>query len=60
MVLSAEGMSPVALLVLATTILFPLLQLCILAYLLMPLSREHRPWASRSWCGPCSRCGPGE
>jgi paraquat-inducible protein A len=42
-VLSAEGMSPVALLVLATTILFPLLQLCILAYLLVPLSREHRP-----------------
>ena len=41
--LSAEGMSPVALLVLATTILFPLLQLCILAYLLVPLSREHRP-----------------
>ncbi|RQO39815.1 paraquat-inducible protein A [Variovorax sp. KBW07] len=42
-VLSAEGMSPVALLVLATTILFPLLQLCILAYLLIPLAREHRP-----------------
>lgn len=42
-VLGAEGMSPVALLVLATTILFPLLQLCILAYLLIPLSREHRP-----------------
>ncbi|MFH0131751.1 paraquat-inducible protein A [Variovorax sp. EL159] len=41
--LSAEGMSVVALLVLATTILFPLLQLCILAYLLVPLSREHRP-----------------
>lgn len=43
-VLSAEGMSPVALLVLATTILFPLLQLCILAYLLVPLARAHRPW----------------
>ncbi|CAA2104995.1 paraquat-inducible protein A [Variovorax paradoxus] len=43
MALSAEGMSAVALLVLATTILFPLLQLCILAYLLVPLSREHRP-----------------
>ena len=42
-VLSAEGMSPVALLVLATTILFPLLQLCILAYLLVPLSRQFRP-----------------
>lgn len=41
--LSAEGMSVVALLVLATTILFPFLQLCILAYLLVPLSREHRP-----------------
>ncbi|MGJ7552467.1 paraquat-inducible protein A [Variovorax sp. RB2P76] len=41
--LSAEGMSLVALLVLATTILFPLLQLCILAYLLVPLSRERRP-----------------
>jgi len=33
----------VALLVLATTILFPLLQLCILVYLLIPLRREHRP-----------------
>jgi paraquat-inducible protein A len=43
MALSAEGMSLVALLVLATTILFPLLQLCILAYLLVPLSRERRP-----------------
>jgi len=41
--LSAEGMSVVALLVLATTILFPFLQLCILAYLLVPLSRERRP-----------------
>jgi len=42
-VLSTEGMSVVALLVLATTLLFPLLQLCILAYLLVPLRREHRP-----------------
>ena len=43
LVLSQEGMSVVALLVLATTLLFPLMQLCILAYLLVPLSREHRP-----------------
>ena len=42
-VLSREGMSPVALLVLATTILFPLLQLCILFYLLVPMARERRP-----------------
>jgi paraquat-inducible protein A len=42
-VLGSEGMSVVALLVLATTILFPLLQLCILVYLLIPLRREHRP-----------------
>ncbi|HJS02062.1 MAG TPA: paraquat-inducible protein A [Variovorax sp.] len=42
-VLSNEGMSPVALLVLATTILFPLLQLCILFYLLVPMARERRP-----------------
>jgi paraquat-inducible protein A len=41
--LGREGMSPVALLVLATTILFPLLQLCILAYLLVPLSQGRRP-----------------
>lgn len=41
--LSAEGMSLVALLVLATTILFPLLQLCILFYLLVPMARERRP-----------------
>ncbi len=32
-VLAGEGMSPVALLVLATTLLFPLAQLCILLYL---------------------------
>ena len=42
-VLSSEGMSVVALLVLATTILFPLLQLCILFYLLVPMARERRP-----------------
>ena len=42
-VLSAEGMSPVALLVLATTLLFPLLQLCILFYLLVPMRYERRP-----------------
>jgi paraquat-inducible protein A len=41
--LSGEGMSVVALLVLATTILFPLMQLCILFYLLLPLARERRP-----------------
>jgi len=41
--LASEGMSPVALLVLATTILFPLLQLCILAYLLVPMAYERRP-----------------
>jgi len=41
--LSSEGMSPVALLVLATTIFFPLLQLCILVYLLVPMSYERRP-----------------
>jgi paraquat-inducible protein A len=41
--LSTEGMSPVALLVLATTILFPLLQLCILLYLLVPMAHERRP-----------------
>jgi paraquat-inducible protein A len=42
-VLGSEGMSVVALLVLATTILFPLLQLCILFYLLVPMARERRP-----------------
>ena len=41
--LTSEGMSPVALLVLATTILFPLIQLCILAYLLVPMAYERRP-----------------
>ncbi|RYF71675.1 MAG: paraquat-inducible protein A [Comamonadaceae bacterium] len=41
-VLNGEGMSLVALLVLATTILFPLLQLCILAWLLVPMSRARR------------------
>ena len=41
--LTTGGMSPVALLVLATTLLFPLLQLCILFYLLVPLRYERRP-----------------
>lgn len=41
--LTTEGMSLVALLVLATTILFPLLQLLFLFYLLMSLARQHRP-----------------
>ena len=41
--LSTEGMSLVALLVLATTILFPLAQLCILFYLLVPMARERQP-----------------
>jgi len=40
--LMAEGMSLVALLVLATTLLFPLLQLCILVWLLVPLTRERQ------------------
>ncbi|OUL98735.1 paraquat-inducible protein A [Variovorax sp. JS1663] len=47
LVLAGEGMSPVALLVLATTILFPLVQLCILLYLLVPMAREPRPAARR-------------
>jgi paraquat-inducible protein A len=38
--LSNEGMPSVAMLVLATTVLFPLLQLLILLYLLLPLSRH--------------------
>ncbi len=42
MALATGGMSLVALLVLATTILFPLLQLCILAWLLVPAARERR------------------
>ena len=41
--LTGEGMSEVALLVLATTLLFPLLQLCILLYLLLPVARGRRP-----------------
>lgn len=41
--LAGEGMSVVALLVLATTLLFPLLQLCALCYLLVPLARGTRP-----------------
>ena len=38
-----EGLSIVALLVLATTLLFPLLQLVALCYLLVPLARGVRP-----------------
>jgi paraquat-inducible protein A len=41
--LTTEGMSLVALLVLATTILFPLLQLLFLLYLLVPLQGRRRP-----------------
>ncbi|SDX20774.1 paraquat-inducible protein A [Collimonas sp. OK242] len=46
--LSAEGMSLVALLVLATTILFPLLQLLFLFYLLVSLVKQRRPFGF-SW-----------
>ncbi|MGI4777284.1 MAG: paraquat-inducible protein A [Janthinobacterium lividum] len=42
MTLAGEGMSIVALLVLATTLLFPLLQLLILLWLLVPLQRHRR------------------
>lgn len=41
--LSNEGMSLVAMLVLATTILFPLMQLLILLWLLVPLARRVQP-----------------
>ncbi|RXZ33386.1 paraquat-inducible protein A [Oxalobacteraceae bacterium CAVE-383] len=41
--LTREGMAPVAVLVLATTMLFPLLQLLILLYLLLPLPRRGVP-----------------
>ena len=41
--LNSEGMSLVAMLVTATTLLFPLLQLCILFYLLVPMARSGRP-----------------
>ena len=41
--LNSEGMSLVAMLVTATTLLFPLLQLCILFYLLVPMARPGRP-----------------
>ena len=41
--LTRDGMSEVALLVLATTLLFPLIQLAVLFYLLLPSSRQARP-----------------
>lgn len=41
--LAREGVSAAAVLVLATTLLFPLLQLCALCYLLVPLARGVRP-----------------
>lgn len=41
--LALEGMSLVAVLVLATTLLFPLMQLLILLWLLVPLARLRRP-----------------
>ncbi len=47
--LAGEGMSLVALLVLATTILFPLLQLLILLWLLVPLRRHERIVAGFAW-----------
>ena len=43
MALSRDGMVPVAVLVLATTMLFPLLQLLILLYLLLPVSGNRSP-----------------
>jgi paraquat-inducible protein A len=42
-VLTGEGMTSVALLVLATTMLFPLLQLLILIYVLVPLAAQRKP-----------------
>ncbi len=43
-VLSEDGMSLVAMLVAATTILFPLMQLLILLYILLPATHDvHRP-----------------
>ena len=42
-VLGAEGMAPVAFLVLVTTLLFPLLHLCIMVWVLIPLLRGRRP-----------------
>ena len=42
MALAGEGMSLVAMLVLATTLLFPLLQLLILLWLLLPLQKQLR------------------
>ncbi|MBV8625910.1 MAG: paraquat-inducible protein A [Herbaspirillum sp.] len=41
--LTRDGMSEVALLVMATTLLFPLIQLAVLFYLLLPSSRQARP-----------------
>lgn len=46
--LAGEGRPAVALIVLATTILFPLLQLTVLFYLLMP-AREPGPPAGFDW-----------
>ncbi len=42
MVLHTEGMSLVAMLVLATTILFPLVQMLVLVYLLLPSAHDVR------------------
>lgn len=53
-----EGMWLVALLVFATTVLFPLSQLLALVHLVLPLSRGRRPWAvfrvmrAVEWCRP--------
>lgn len=43
MALTRDGMSEVALLVTATTLLFPLIQMLVLFYLLLPSSRLARP-----------------
>jgi len=42
MVLNTEGMSLVAMLVLSTTILFPLVQMLVLVYLLLPAAHDVR------------------
>jgi paraquat-inducible protein A len=41
--LAGQGMSEVALLVAATTLVFPLVQMLVLFYLLLPSSRQERP-----------------
>lgn len=54
-----DHMALVAALVFATTILFPLSELLMMIYLLVPMAQHRMPWASTASCAASARRGHG-